>query len=37
MPQRAALFARKSDARKPQGVSWGFFVVEHKFLLRGES
>ncbi len=27
MPQKATLFARRSDAAKPQGVSWGFFVA----------
>jgi iron complex transport system substrate-binding protein len=26
MPLMAALFARRSDAASPQGVSWGFFV-----------
>jgi iron complex transport system substrate-binding protein len=35
MPQKAALFARKSHAVWPQGVSWGFFVAERSFPGRG--
>ena len=31
MPQRAALFARKSDAESPKPVSWGFFVGQWNF------
>src|SRR5467141_2278778 len=27
VPQKAALFARRGAAAKPQGFSWGFFVV----------
>lgn len=33
-PQRPALFARRSDAKKPQGVSRGFFVVQRIWFRR---
>ena len=36
MPQRCALFARRSAAAKPPGVSWGFFVTPLKILLPGD-
>jgi len=37
MPQRPALFARRSAAAKPLGVSWGFFVMPLNFRCRGIS
>src|SRR5882724_9205587 len=36
MPQRPALFARRSAAAKPLGVSWGFFVYASEFSLPGD-
>src|SRR6267378_6579720 len=34
VPQKAALFARRGVAAKPQGFSWGFFVVPGTILLE---
>src|SRR5882672_4756671 len=35
-PQRAALFARRSAAAKPQGFSWGFFIAILELCCRGK-